>query len=509
MMRVKKEKRSYEQLFASHSKIWHEYFDRVSLDLDAPECDRALSNEKLIEKQRKSDSVLSAMAERAFDSGRYHFISCCCDTGAPDLLGLWTGDFDTPWWGYYHLDANLNLQMSQAVTNDLCEMANGYYYLLDAWKEDFRTNATKLLNCRGLLAGGNSPGESSGLISYLDYEYPYHYATGEMPWLIYPMWEQYLATKDAKFLKDRIYPYLLECADFYSDFLIERDKSGKYILAGSVSPENQPSSRRVSLVSNSSFDIGGARFALKALLDAAKVLDKNNQNIPKWQKMYDDLPCYRINSDGALAEYAWDGLDDHYSHRHLSHLIGVWPYREITTDSDKALVNSARKALDMRDGFNYSDSGHGLLHAALIGACLGCKESFEKKLLRLLGENYYYSSMMTAHQSDGTYYCADVCHTMPTLLTEMLVTSTKDTITILPVLPDNLESGSVSGILTLCGAKIETLAWQNSGKYVVITFSAKANTKIKVRLGHSENYTEAIFERDGTKTLEFKQTKTG
>ncbi len=132
----------------------------------------------------------------------------------PDLLGLWTGDTNVGWSGYYHLDANLNLQISSGNVGNMPEAMEGYFHLMDAWKDDFRTNARKLLKCRGFLSGGNSPGATSGIISALNFAYPYQYVTGGEAWLLYPFWEYYEITRNKDFLRDRLYPYLQELGYF-------------------------------------------------------------------------------------------------------------------------------------------------------------------------------------------------------------------------------------------------------------------------------------------------------
>jgi hypothetical protein len=40
--------------------------------------------------------------------------------------------------------------------------------------------------------------------------------------------------------------------------------------------------------------------------------------------MLERMPEYAINSDGALREWLWPGLEDNYAHRHVSHLYGLY-----------------------------------------------------------------------------------------------------------------------------------------------------------------------------------------
>ncbi len=110
-------------------------------------------------------------------------------------------------------------------------------------------------------------------------------------------------TGDTTFLANQYYPLIRDMGDFYEDFLVKKDANGKYILAGSISPENRPPGG-VPLAVNSVYDISGARFALSTLIETSQTLGRDADKIPVWQEKLDNLPPYLINNDGALAEWA-------------------------------------------------------------------------------------------------------------------------------------------------------------------------------------------------------------
>ncbi len=109
------------------------------------------------------------------------------------------------------------------------------------------------------------------------------------------------------------------------------------------------------------------------------------------------LPSYEINSDGALAEWSWPGLKDNYDHRHSSQMLGVWPFREITPESDLTMFNAALVTLAKKDQYNYENAGHGLLHAALNAANLKNAQSLTNHVLTLTSQGYYYSGLASSH----------------------------------------------------------------------------------------------------------------
>lgn len=449
----------------THQKI----YDRVWLDLNGSPADRLKTNDALLAEQKSSKKPVHALWERIFDAGRYYYLSSSSDQSPPDLLGIWTGDCNAGWGGYYHLDANLNLQVGGGNIGNMPEAMEGYFKLNEVWRKDFQTNARDLLGTRGMVAAGNTPGASSGLMANINTFYPYHYATGEEPWLLYPFWEHYLVTGNQVFLKNRLYPLLKDMGEFYEDFLTHTDVNGKYIFAGSVSPENQPSNLKVSLLNNSNFDISGAKFALTALIQTCKTLGLEQgagKGMEKWQKILDKLPPYLINEDGAMQEWSWPGLKDSYGHRHSSHLLNVWPYQEISPAHDLKLYDAAKVTLAKKDEHNYENAGHGLLHAALIAAGLRNAESVDAKLNRFFREDFYYNNLCTSHYNGHGVFCTDVCNTVPTIMMEMLIASEPGLIELLPALPPHLLKGEISGVKGRNRVTIEKLKW-DLGKGVV------------------------------------------
>ncbi|MFG1811320.1 discoidin domain-containing protein [Streptomyces sp. NPDC049040] len=479
----------YQTLLSRHTAAHSAIFNRVSYDLGASPQDRAKSTEQLIAEQKQTSTPIPALYERMFYAGRYHLLGSSGPTAAPDLLGNWTGDSNVGWDGYYHLDANLNLQISSGNIGNMPEAMAGYFWLNKQWQKDFETNAKKLLGTRGMLTGGNTP-NGEGLISNINHDYPYQYVTGGESWLLEPFWEHYQVTGDKTFLADQYYPLIRDMGDFYEDFLVKKDSHGKYIFAGSISPENTPPGE-MPLAVNSVYDISGARFALSTLIQTAKALGRDSDKIAVWQEKLDNLPPYLVNNDGALAEWAWPDLADknNYQHRHSSGLMPVWPYREITPETDPAGYNAARVFLQKKDTGSYENAGHGLLHAALIAADLNQPDSVAAKLLRFVQDDYYYSSMATSHYNGHNTFATDVVNSVPTIMMEMLASSRPGTLELLPAVPKGLKKGSVSGMLGKSQFTIDNLTWDTD------------NHKVKVTLTSAIDQNLTLIQRSGIQSV--------
>ena len=156
-------------------------------------------------------------------------------------------------------------------------------------------------------------------------------------------WDYYLVTGDLEFLRNRVVPAYKELAQFYEDFLTVTDKDGNYIFVPSISPEHLPRRTDPSgpVLINATMDISVCREVLTNLIQASEILGSDSGDISKWKAMLDKMPPYLVETDGTLKEWAWPTLEEHYSHRHVSHLYGVWPGSEIEPDGTPELACSA------------------------------------------------------------------------------------------------------------------------------------------------------------------------
>ncbi|RSS59241.1 glycosyl hydrolase family 95 catalytic domain-containing protein [Streptomyces sp. WAC01280] len=438
----------YARLLARHTALHGPAYRRVALDLEADPTERALPGSALL---GRPDST--ALLERLFAAGRYHLLS---SSGLlpPRLTGLWTGHWNTAWSGAFTTNANLNLQTASAVAADLPEVTEAHRALIEGQVADWRDNAREIFGARGIVAPSHTDGVS-GHTYHFSREYPLHLWTAGADWLLVPL----LAHEDASGRRDpRVTALLAELAAFYEDFLTRTGPDGRIVIVPSYSPENRPRGGSWGAV-DATMDIAAARHALRAAADRAPAPDAT-----RLRALADRLPPYRVNDDGALAEWARPGLGDRYDHRHLSHLYPVWPLDEINPYDTPALAAAARRALELRGSEN--DSAHGHLHHGLVAARLGDAVRTEDALARVLTGDYFHDSLMSAHYPARDVYNADAAHTLPALLIEALVQSTPDRLVLLPAPPARCPRGRLTGIRTRFGARVD-LKW-SPGEYEAV-----------------------------------------
>ncbi|CAM5289051.1 glycosyl hydrolase family 95 catalytic domain-containing protein [Streptomyces narbonensis] len=435
----------YAALLARHTALHGLAYGRVALDLGGDATERALPGSALL---GRPDSA--ALLERLFAAGRYHLLS---SSGLlpPRLTGLWTGDWNTAWSGAFTTDANLNLQTSSAVAADLPEVTEAHRALVAGQLADWRDNAREVFGARGIVAPAHTDG-ASGHSYHFSREYPLHLWTAGADWLLVPL----LAHEEANGRHDpRVSAILTELARFYEDFLTRTGPDGRIVIVPSYSPENRPRGGSWGAV-DATMDIAAARHALRSAADRAPAPDADRLRV-----LADRLPPYRVNDEGALAEWARPGLGDRYDHRHLSHLYPVWPLDEINPYDTPDLARAAHRALELRGSEN--DSAHGHLHHGLVAARLGDADRTGDALARVLAGDYFHDSLMSAHYPGRDVYNADASHTLPALLIEALVQSTPARLVLLPAPPAACPRGRLTGVRTRFGARVD-LAW-SPGEY--------------------------------------------
>ncbi|MFG2833464.1 glycoside hydrolase N-terminal domain-containing protein [Streptomyces zaomyceticus] len=439
-------------------------YGRAALDLGADEAERALPGSVLL---RRPDSP--ALLERLFAAGRYHLLSSS-GTHPPRLTGLWTGDWDTAWSGAFTTNANLNLQTASATALDLPEVTEAHARLVHGQLADWRDNARAIFGVRGILAPSHTDGVS-GHTYHFSREYPLHLWTAGADWLLKPL----LDHDETNGVDDpRTSLALAELAAFYEDFLTRTGPDGRLAVVPSYSPENRPRGGSWGAV-NATMDIAAARHALHTAAERAPVRDAT-----RLRALAARLPDYRVNEEGALAEWAWPGLGDRYDHRHLSHLYPVWPLDEINPYDTPGLADAARRALALRGSEN--DSAHGHLHHGLVAARLGDAARTGEALDRVLTGDYFHDSLMSAHYPVRDVYNADAAHALPALLVEALVQSTPARLVLLPAPPARYPRGRLTGVRTRFGARVD-LTWAPGAYRAVVRPDRDAEVDLRSPAG--------------------------
>ncbi|MEV7889308.1 glycosyl hydrolase family 95 catalytic domain-containing protein [Streptomyces sp. NPDC002817] len=476
----------YDELLSRHAPVHGELYGRAELDLGGSGSERALPVGELIARA-DAKTLDGTLTEALFHAGRYLLLS---SSGVlpPRLTGLWLGEWGAAWSGDYTTDANINLQMAGAILTGMPELIAPYATLIGGQIDDWRTNARTIYGTRGILAPSRTDGEH-GLLFHLDDDWPWTMWLAGADWLLYPLYEYWQATGDDDFLARTLTPWLIEAAVFFEDFLTREDGDGHVVLVPSYSPEVGPRNGRGMSGVNATMDLAAARHALTTAADICTRLGIEQAAVGRWRALAERLPPYRVDDRGALAEWAWPGLETADDHRHISHLHPVWPLHDITPDDTPELAAAAREALLRRGDENMS--AHGSLHRALVAARLKDSETAKENVLKIVGRNMVFRSLMTSHNPDLEIYNADAAHCLPAVVVEMLLDSRPGTVELLPARPPEWRSGSLRGIATRAGVCVDELTWDVTEGFarVVLTSPLERDVTLVCRAGTERRQT--------------------
>ena len=478
---------AYPALLKPHVAKHGEMFRRVTLDLGCGKQWREESIEKLLA-DIHANGVTPHFLEAVHAMGRYLLISTSGKYPAP-LQGIWGADWRPSWGGSFTTNSNVNLAISSFGMGNLPEIAEGYYGYIERQLPGWRANAKNYLGCRGILASLNMDPEK-GYMTHMTRSHPTLYWVGGTGWNIRPLYDFALLAGDDEFMKKKVLPLYQELGLFYEDFLLRGD-DGVYNIIPSQSPENDPGGKRGDRLSeNSAFDVAVARETFAILLKLGEQYKLPAKDIAKWREIHGHLPKYRINEDGALAEWTPERYKDNYKHRHNSHLYPVYPGMELVEPGvDQALDKAVRVALEKRCEFD-TTSAHGLMHAALMASRLRDVAKVGTNLDRFARRQYLSNSFVTSHNPNHGVYNLDAALSLPRLLMEMLVLSRPGYIRLMPGWPEEYADGSMRGILVRGGHKID-VAWVG-GKLESATLHAGRDGRCVVHYG------------DATRTLDLK-----
>ncbi|MDO4765088.1 MAG: glycoside hydrolase family 95 protein [Eubacteriales bacterium] len=334
-------------LLEKHKQEFSGIYNRVQLSLTEREYDRP--SNKLLEEFSKSQTQAELM-ELMFNFGRYLLISSSRPgTMAANLQGIWNDKLRAPWSSNYTTNINTQMNYWLAEKSNLSEMHLPLFQLLKNCMDSGRQTAKEQFNCRGWVANHNidcwhHTGPVGNLAKRPSVKYGFF--PGASGWLCFHIWEHYLYTKDIEFLSE-FYPVMKEAVLFYIDFMQVID--GKYEIVPSVSPENlyyNDRGEECALSISTTADISIIKMLLKSTIEAANELNMDEGFCEELQTILLQMPEYKISQAGYLQEWKEDYKEVYPTHRHISHLIGLYPGYEF--ESRPKLQNACYQTLKRR-----------------------------------------------------------------------------------------------------------------------------------------------------------------
>lgn len=309
-------------------------------------------------------------------------------------------------------------------------------------------------------------------------------SAGNTAWLMYNLWDLYQTTGDKKLLEEELYPIMRKAANFYTQYIYTNERKTTadaekypdgyyYTTWAGRSPEQGPTHEGIK------YDLQLVAGMYDYAIASARVLGIDGDKAEAWKEIRShlELPT-ELGDDGQIKEWAEEtayntdadgnALGDPV-HRHISHLVGLYPGTLINRNTPE-LLEGAKTVLQKRgdDSTGWSCSNKFLLWARTLEGDKAL-ELFRYQLAKKT-----YSNLFDTHapfQIDGNFGSAAG-------VMELLMQSQTGEIYILPALPAAWDKGEISGIKAKNGAAVDIKWSDNEAESFTITPAADGDITI-------------------------------
>lgn len=462
---------SFGELYRRHLDDYKPLYNRVNFTLG--ESDAILTTDYMLSRFEKKGENKRNLITLLFQYARYLLIASSRDGSLPaNLQGIWNAKNDPPWCCDYHFNVNIQMNYWCAYAANLSETATPYIDFINSLKKPGRLVANKTLGIGVNKADGTPDTDKEtgfmfhtmvtplGFVGAGD-DWRWGWAPTNGAWAIQGMYDYYLFTGDIEKLKDDIFPTMQECALLWSKLLVEDKKSGRLVCSPGFSPEHGPVS------AGNTYDQCIIYNLYEDYLSAAKTLKENGYDNIVNSELFDKikeqitlLKPLHIGKWGQIKE--WYDEDKFFmrgfythgvqkKHRHISHLLSLYPFKQISPDNEELLKAAV---VTLKDRGNKS-TGWGLAIRLLSYARLlkgnECDEIISQIMKTTILKNLF--GTHPPFQIDGNFgLLAGIC--------EMLLQSHESYIRVLPALPDSWQEGEINGIMARGNFEFN-LNWKN------------------------------------------------
>ncbi len=477
----------FDQLRARHVADYQALFHRVTIDLGRTAAADRTTDVRIAQHASANDPQFSALL---FQYGRYLLISSSRPGTQPaNLQGIWNEEMAPSWDAKYTINANLPMNYWPADTTNLSECFLPVFDLIKDLTVTGARTAQAQYGAGGWVTHHNTDAWRGS--SVVDGAVWGMWQTGGA-WLATMIWDHYLFTRDADFLRAN-YPAMKGAAQFFLDTLVTHPTSGHLVTNPSNSPE-LPHHPNASVCAGPTMDNQILRDLFNGCARAGEILGADAGFRTQVLAARDRLAPTRVGSRGNVQEWLADWVETERNHRHVSHLYGLHPSNQITKRGTPQLHQAARQTLELR-----GDDGTGWSLAWKINFWARLEDGARAhKLIRdLVRTDRLAPNMFDLHppfQIDGNFGATSG-------IAEMLLHSHNGELHVLPSLPSAWPTGSVTGLRGRGGYTVGA-TWSGSRIEVVVTPDRAGAIRLRNRA-----FAGAFDLRDETSGVQVQPTR--
>jgi alpha-L-fucosidase 2 len=292
--------------------------------------------------KRSSVSLPDSVIERQYYLEMYKFGCVARSNTSPiSLQAIWTADNGNlpPWKGDLHHDLNTQLSYWPGYTSNHLDLTASYTNWLWKVKEENKRWTKECFEINGLNVPGVTTINGKPMGGWIQYSV----SPTTVAWVAQHFYWQWKYSMDKNFLKEKVYPYFNEAANYFYSMLNKKGYQNKLPL--SSSPEYHDNTIKAWFKDFTNYDLS----LIKSFYDEGIVVYdsvKKGQSV-EWISQSKKLPSYDSNETG-LTIAPGQNLEE--SHRHHAHLMAVYPLALLNADKkeDKLLIDKSLRWLESK-----------------------------------------------------------------------------------------------------------------------------------------------------------------